>query len=235
MFNVLTSMKFFKLYLISKVFSLWKGNVRHHTFRKTRLELAKNLIQARPDFQNSYIEINKILFEMQSKPTFIINKNTSTSFEISTFMEDQKKDRDVVKSTYNLLVEDIILKGENVIKAIENSTSMTDQDDLDNNKIGQAAKHKSMVLLKEEKNLKNRVNFLAQRNKTNIGTYIRLIDYMVVEMQVRINQESADMILFEINNPNKKYFINTLVGFDNTTEDNLSFMPPKQQFRNDFE
>lgn len=112
---------------------------------------------------------------------------------------------------------------------------MTDQDDLDNNKIGQAAKHKSMVLLKEEKNLKNRVNFLAQRNKTNLGTFIRLIDYMVVEMQVRINQESADMILFEINNPNKKYFINTLVGFDNTTEDNLSFMPPKQQFRNDFE
>ena len=44
-----------------------------------------------------------------------------------------------------------------------------------------------MVLLKEEKNLKNRVNFLAQRNKTNLGTFIRLIDYMVVEMQVKIN------------------------------------------------
>ena len=122
-----------------------------------------------------------------------------------------------------------------LIKAIETSTTMTDQDDLDSNKIGQAAKHKSMVLLKEEKHLKNRVNFLAQRNKTNIGTFIRLIDYMVVEMQVKINQESADMILFEINNPNKKYFINTLVGFDNTTEDNLSFTPPKQQFKNDFE
>ncbi len=228
MFNVLTSMKFFKLYLISKVFSLWKGNVRHHTFRKTRLDLAKNLIQARPDFQNSYVDINRILYEMQNNPTFNINKNNSASFEIQAFMEEQKSNRDLTKGKYNTFVEDIIQnKLANLLKAIENSTSMTDQDDLDNNKIGQAAKHKSMVLLKEEKNLKNRVNYLAQRNKTNLGTFIRLIDYMVVEMQVRINQESADMILFEINNPNKKYFINTVVGFDNTTEDNLSFNPPK--------
>jgi len=32
MFSVLTSMKFFKYYLITKVFSLWKGNVRYRSF-----------------------------------------------------------------------------------------------------------------------------------------------------------------------------------------------------------
>jgi dynein heavy chain len=32
MFNVLTSMKFFKHYLIGKVFGLWKGNVRYRTY-----------------------------------------------------------------------------------------------------------------------------------------------------------------------------------------------------------
>jgi len=36
MFNVLTSMKFFKHYLIGKVFGLWKGNVRYRTYQKTR-------------------------------------------------------------------------------------------------------------------------------------------------------------------------------------------------------
>jgi hypothetical protein len=101
MFNVLTSMKFFKLYLISKVFSLWKGNVRHHTFRKTRLDLAKNLIQARPDFQNTYIDINRILYDMQQKPTFFVNKNNSSAYEISNFMEDQKTSRDSTKASYN--------------------------------------------------------------------------------------------------------------------------------------
>jgi dynein heavy chain len=50
MFNVLTSMKFFKHYLIGKIFGLWKGNVRYRTYQKTRQQLAKSLIQARPDF-----------------------------------------------------------------------------------------------------------------------------------------------------------------------------------------
>ena len=87
--------------LISKVFSLWKGNVRHHTFRKTRLDLAKNLIQARPDFQSTYIDINRILYDMQQKPTFFVNKNNSSAYEISNFMEDQKGSRDSTKASYN--------------------------------------------------------------------------------------------------------------------------------------
>jgi dynein heavy chain len=36
MFNVLTSMKFFKHYIIGKVFALWKGNVRFKMYNRTR-------------------------------------------------------------------------------------------------------------------------------------------------------------------------------------------------------
>jgi dynein heavy chain len=35
MFNVLTSMKFFKHYIIGKVFALWKGNVRYKMYNRT--------------------------------------------------------------------------------------------------------------------------------------------------------------------------------------------------------
>jgi hypothetical protein len=235
MFNVLTSMKFFKLYLIGKVFSAWKGNVRYRTYRKTRQELAKNLIQARPDFQPSFIEINRILYDMQVKPTFLIVKQQQ-NFDIQNFMEEQKGHRELMKGAYNNSVDDIITKRlANLVKSIEDSTSVSEQDDLDSAKMGQAAKHKSMVLMKEELKLKQRVNFLATRNKTNLGTFIRLIDYMVVETQVRINQESADMIISEMDNESKKYSILTTVGFDNTTEDGMCFTPTKQQFNADFE
>jgi dynein heavy chain len=64
MFNVLTSMKFFKHYLIGKVFRLWKGNCRFRTYNRTRANLSKQLIQLRPDFCPKFMEINKILFEM---------------------------------------------------------------------------------------------------------------------------------------------------------------------------
>ena len=62
MFNVLTSMKFFKQYLIGKVFRLWKGNVRYRMYKRTRQDLAKQLIFTRPDFLPKYMEINLIFF-----------------------------------------------------------------------------------------------------------------------------------------------------------------------------
>lgn len=74
MFNVLTSMKFFKHYLIGKVFRLWKGNVRYRMYNRTRQDLAKNLIFARPDFLQEFMSINKTIYEMQSKLTFQVEK-----------------------------------------------------------------------------------------------------------------------------------------------------------------
>ena len=76
-----------------------------------------------------------------------------------------------------------------------------------------------MVLMKIEDELRNRVLKLAKLNYNHLGTFIRLIDYMVVETQVRINQESADMILSEMDNDLKKYSIQTTVGFENNNMD----------------
>ncbi len=55
-----------------------------------------------------------------------------------------------------------------------------------------------MVLQKKEDELKTRVLNHALKNFKSLGTFIRLVDYMVVETQVKINQESADLILSEM-------------------------------------
>jgi hypothetical protein len=109
MFNVLTSMNFFKHYLISKVFGLWKGNVRYRTYTKTRQLLAKQLIQARPDYQNTYIDINRILYDMQVKTTYFIFRGQK-NYEIEDFNTDQVKHRNDTKAHYNEKVEEIINK-----------------------------------------------------------------------------------------------------------------------------
>jgi hypothetical protein len=84
LFNVLTSMNFFKHYLIGKVFSLWKGNVRFKMFNRTRQQLAKSLIQTRPAFLESFIQVNKTLYDMKVKPTFWVPPQTKV-FEIADF------------------------------------------------------------------------------------------------------------------------------------------------------
>ncbi len=48
-------------------------------------------------------------------------------------------------------------------------------------KMGQANKNKSMVLQKQEDELRARVLRLARKNYNTLGTFIRLIDYMVTE------------------------------------------------------
>lgn len=73
---------------------------------------------------------------------------------------------------------------------------------------------------------------LAKRNYNGLGTFIRLVDYMVVETQVKINQESADLILAEMAKDSKKYGIQTTVSF---AQEDMSFEPAKTEFITQFE
>ena len=66
-------------------------------------------------------------------------------------------------------------------KKMSDSRTLREEEDLENSKKGKAEKKKSIVLQKEERNLKNLVLKLARDNYKNLGTFIRLIDYRVVE------------------------------------------------------
>lgn len=230
MFNVLTSMKFFKHYLIGKVFGLWKGNVRFKMYNRTRQNLAHNLIFSRPAFLGTFLDINKTLFEMASVKTYTVPKVTQRSYELEAFMEDQSSERVVrpgcVKQHYNDRVDEITQKLKVMVTIVSESRSLREEEDMEHSKMGQANKNKSMVLQKEEDELKSRVMSLARKNYNSLGTFIRLIDYMVTETQVRINQESIESILYEMNTT-KKYNINTQVCFDST---GLSYNPTKLDF-----
>lgn len=114
------------------------------------------------------------------------------------------------------------------------SRTLREEEDMEHTKMGQQTKNKSMVLQKQEDELKNRVLRLARKNYHGLGTFIRLIDYMVVETQVKINQESADLILSEMKNQNKKYGIYTVVSYD-TKENGMSFNPAKTEFLTQFD
>ena len=233
MFNVLTSMKFFKHYLIGKVFNLWKGNVRFKMYNRTRQNLARNLIFSRPAFLGSFMEINKTLFEMKTVPTFVVPKVTAKTYELEDFFREQKNERELVKQHYNDKVEEIIKKLDGLVGVVSESRTLREEEDIEHAKMGQQTKNKSMVLQKQEDELKSRVLRLAKRNYHSLGTFIRLVDYMVVETQVKINQESADLILFEMTNT-KKYNIQTTVAYD-TRENGLMFNPTKNEFFTQFD
>jgi dynein heavy chain len=144
MFNVLTSMKFFKYYLIGKIFSLWKGNVRYRTYHRTRQELSKNLIQQRRDFLSCHMEINKILYDMQAKLTFTPYRSAGV-IPLDTFNGVQVQHRASCRSTYNDKVDAIVTQQlSGLVKRVTEEQNLREEEDLENSQRGQAAKNKSM-------------------------------------------------------------------------------------------
>jgi hypothetical protein len=124
-------------------------------YNQTRENLSRELIQLRPDFSKKFMEINQILFEMQSKLTFNAMSNNK-QLDLQEFASGQSDHRTAQKSHYNERVNEIIDKNLVVlVKEIGDSRSLKEEEDLESTKMGQAAKHKSMVLMKEEKLLKN--------------------------------------------------------------------------------
>ena len=208
-------MNFFKNYLIGKVFRLWRGNVRYRLYNRTRKDLSKALIYTRPDYMPGFMDINKLLFEMQQKSPFFIKKNQS-SVLIEEFVSEQRKHHEEVKQFYKEKVEENIKATlVNLINEIEDSRTLKEEDELENTKKGKAEKKKSLVVAKSNRAVRNQVLKLARMNYKSLGTFVRLIDYRVVETQVRINQEGADLIISEMDNELKKYYIQTDAYFDN--------------------
>lgn len=139
----------------------------------------------------------------------------------------------MIKAHYTDRVDEIITgRLAELVTEVTESRTLKEEEDLEHAKMGQAAKHKSMVLQKQEDALKNRVLKLARRNYQSLGTFIRLVDYMVVETQVIINQESADLILAEMAKEQKKYGIQTAVSY---AAEGMSFEPAKSEFITQFE
>jgi uncharacterized protein YaaR (DUF327 family) len=113
-------MKFFKHYLIGKVFSLWKGNVRYKKYHRTLQNLSKNLIQTRPAFLGKFMEINKTLYDMQTFKTFIVPKSGKT-MDLNDFISEQKASRDTVKTHYIEKVEEINKKLGGLVTSVTES------------------------------------------------------------------------------------------------------------------
>lgn len=80
-------MKFFKHYLIGKVFNLWKGNVRFKMYNRTRANLANILIYTRPAFLSTYMDINHTLYIMQSVKTYSVPKY-GKPYELDDFVRE---------------------------------------------------------------------------------------------------------------------------------------------------
>ncbi|OMJ81043.1 hypothetical protein SteCoe_18549 [Stentor coeruleus] len=194
LFNLLTSMKFFKHYLNGKVFSLWRGNVRYNHYCATRNRLKRNLFHAKPVFIESLPKINELLYTMTTCHLLDIPDKSN---DLSSYVETQKQQRTQAKKDFDVTMEKLGNECESVKQTVHESAQLPEMEDMDPAKLGQRNKKKSMVQQKlEEKERKHKLQ-LAEEHKSMLGNYIRLVDYM-----------SSETIVILILDRTKKFYKN---------------------------
>lgn len=72
LFNIITNIGFFKSYTVTKIFEIWKKNVRYRSFVQKRKKLIADAFLAKPTFSEHIMDINRCLFDLQ------VNKTIST-------------------------------------------------------------------------------------------------------------------------------------------------------------
>jgi dynein heavy chain len=226
MFNLLSSLKFFKFYLHTKVFALWRANVHYNHFFKTRERLKHNLFLTKPAFAPSMVEINSLLNDMSNAKMLEI-KETHRAVDIGEYENQQREQRIEVKKHFDGIVEKLIIVVKRVCDAVRISTNPPELEDLENARLGQQNKKKSMVAQREEEEARKRHLDLARENLSMLGYYIRLVDYQILEQLVSIVRNNLSRFYDEMQIDRKERIFETKVVYSG---DNIIFLPNEESF-----
>jgi dynein heavy chain len=224
MFNLLTSMNFFKHYLIGKVFQSWRGNVRYKRYCATRRKLANKLFHAKPVFLDSFPKVNEHLYSMGSAK--LLELKESRMLDIAAYSDEQRESLNEAKKDFEGMIERLINEVESVCQSVKDSTLQPELEELEQAKITQKNKKKSIVQQKMEEKERKRKQRMAEEHKNMLGYYIRLVDYMTIETLVGLIQQCLKKFYDEMMERKTKLF-NTFVKYG---KDCMLFNPDEDEF-----
>lgn len=234
LFNVLRSIRFFKHYLIAKMFRLWRSNVRYQLYVKQRKQLSRKLFLARPSFCPSLVEVKKLMFDMEQIEVANIRQGSHAglqALEPDEFESEQQNQRNEATKLFEKTMLKLEKVVETVCKGIKERARAYGHgiasDDLSNSRfaehlLGGNGRTKSMVSVKKERAERVRKLKHAALEAELLSDFIRLIDYMQVEHLVRIILSTTSKFLVNLQTRKAALYI-TKVNFQQDAT--LAFSP----------
>ena len=96
LFNMLRSIRFYKYYLHSKCFNLWRSNVRYKLYCQQRKKISHGLFLAKESFCAPLLELKTHMLELQQVK--LLDLSSKSPFDCSVFVEvQQTKRQDAIK------------------------------------------------------------------------------------------------------------------------------------------
>eukprot|EP00752_Nemacystus_decipiens_P017827 g15983.t1 len=222
MFNMLQSIRFFKCYLHSKCFKLWRDNVRYKLFCQQRRKLSHRLFLAKESFAGPYVELRRHMIDMQD--IALLDLDAMKTFERAQFIEHQNVRRVEAAKALESSMEKVGAVVQRVCAHVTGLPKAAEvaESPLDKMFGGAGDKGKSLVALKEEAAERRRMLQRASQEAGMLGDFIRLTDYVAVEALVNLTVRTNEMFLTELLKPRKAGLFETTVLF---TEQGTAFAP----------
>ncbi|KAK1941294.1 Dynein heavy chain domain-containing protein 1 [Phytophthora citrophthora] len=104
MFNVLTSLRFFRHYLVNKAFSLWCANVRYKLYCRQRKRLSAKLFLAKESFCTPLLQVKKVM-STELMGVVLLDLRAQKTYESSAFVEYQGTKRAEGSKQFELCIE----------------------------------------------------------------------------------------------------------------------------------
>ncbi|UPR05068.1 heavy chain of dynein [Chloropicon primus] len=231
-FNLLTQMKFFKYYIVNKMFKSWWSKVRHTLYRQVRERLKKKLFLAKPTFCPTLMEVYGFVTDVSN--TALSNISHNHCYNIDEFAEQQQQHRiqkaipaiegfvERIQRVLEKVAREVITQERQYRASVEKEIG-------DRTGIsllpGNVSKTKSMVAVKQEKIERARTYKRVVEEAKMLGAFIRLVDNMLVEAIVGSAIGTVEHLLGILQNPSRaKGFFSCTVGF---ASEGMSFNPPE--------
>lgn len=195
LFNIITNIGFFKEYTITKIFGIWKKNVRYRNFVQKRKKLIADVFLAKPTFSPYIMDINRCLFDLQLNKTISTRISENRTWEKNDFNYEQEGVRKTAAAQYESIITGrmttIVKK---VQSEVQEKCSQKDFEEEEELRFGQQVKQKPMNLIRREKEERIYLLAIANRDKERLANFVKLIDFIMIEALVETNHSSMLML-----------------------------------------
>jgi len=224
-FNVIASIRFFKNYLIYKMFHAWRTSIRYNLYGLQRKRLSQKLFLAKKSFCEPLLEINRCISDIHH--VMLLDLRSQKTYDAGQFAEHQGQKRIEASKELESIMEKVQLVVERVCNDATRRARITNeafQSSINGMNNPRELKTRSLVALKEERAERILKLKIAMQEAGMLCDFIRLADYITVENLVGMCIKTKQDLLAELTKASRKSgMFETTVQFQKNCQ--ISFSP----------
>jgi dynein heavy chain len=140
--------------------------------------------------------LNKYLYDLQMNKTISSKISENRTWEKSDFKDDQENTRKTSTKQYESIVNEQMARVvKDVCNEVNEKCNVKENDEQEDGRFGQQVKQKPMFQIRLEGEERSYLLDIANKDKDKLHNFIRLVDYMTIEVLVNINFASVKILM----------------------------------------